>query len=238
MILVISARIFGCNKVITKTRSDLIKSSFYKDNKEILDSKRGGGYWLWKYHFIKELIDEVNENDIIVYADAGLFFRKSIKKLINILINKTNGVLLFHNAYANREWTKRDCFVKLECESEDYYSSPLIFGGLQIFQKKEFSIKFIDEVLYYSCLDEIITDSPNILGKQNIDGFIEHRHDQSITSLVAHKNGIVLYPDPSQFKTKDVIYQFPNETVLKGVLYENIIYVHRFAGPKILSLFK
>ena len=39
----------------------------------------------------------------------------------------------------------------------------------------------------YACDARIITDMPNVCGKQNYRGFIEHRHDQSIFSLLTKK---------------------------------------------------
>lgn len=235
ILLGITAKLFGCKYIIAKKQSDLIKSQFYKKNESILAQKRGAGFWLWKYYFIDELMNSINMNDIIIYSDSALIFRRSIKPLIEILKNKTNGVLLFYNDYKNKQWTKRDCFVKLDCDNEEYYNSPQIGAQFQLFQKNEFSTKFIKEVLRNSCDDNIITDSPNSLGKPNLPEYIEHRHDQSITSLMAHKYQIALYPDPSQFKTKDVIYQFPIEKSFSESLYKNIIYVHRFSGFKLLN---
>lgn len=234
--LSISAFIFGCNKLILKNKNDLIKSSFYKTNKHILDQKRGAGFWLWKYYFIRSVIEQVDDNDIIIYADSGLIFRKAIKPLVKLLKDRTDGVLLFHNNYENGQWTKRDCFIKLNCDSNEFYKSPLIFGGLQLFQKNAFSIKFIDSVLQSSCMENLICDDPCKFGFPDLPQFIEHRHDQSITSLIAHKSGITLYPDPSQFRTRNIIYKFPNEIELKGELYKNVVYVHRLNRWKVLFL--
>jgi hypothetical protein len=39
----------------------------------------------------------------------------------------------------------------------------------------------------------------NAFDKKNIDGFIEHRHDQSVLGLLAKKWNLTTYPDPSQF---------------------------------------
>ena len=237
ILLGITARIFGCNIIVAKKQSDLIKSQFYKDNELILSQKRGAGFWLWKYYYIDELMNKINTNDIIIYSDSAIIFRKSIRPLITILTTKTKGVLLFYNDYKNKQWTKRDCFVKLDCDGEEYYNSPQIGAQFQLFQKNEFTANFVKEVLKYSCLDNIITDSPNILGKPNLGEFIENRHDQSITSLMAHKYQIALYPDPCQFRTKNSIYQFPHETLTEQQ-YKNIIYVHRFSGFKLLNKFK
>ncbi len=235
-LLYLTARLFGCDHVVMRSRKDLIKTQFYVKNRNILDVKRGGGLWLWKYYFVSELMNEVKEGDVVVYCDSAIIFRRSIKPLINILLNSTNGVLLFYNDHKNKNWTKMDCFVRLGITNEMYYESPQIGAQFQVFRKCNYAMEFINEVLKYSCEENLINDEPNILGKENLADFIENRHDQSITSLIAHKHGITLFPDPSQFRTKNVTYTFPEETTLNRSLYKSIIYVHRLKGLKTLLL--
>ena len=43
-----------------------LSSSFKKKYSKILSEKRGGGFWIWKHHIIKESLDLINENDLIV----------------------------------------------------------------------------------------------------------------------------------------------------------------------------
>ena len=101
-LLYLTARLFGCGHVVMRSRKDLIRTQFYVKNRNILDVKRGGGLWLWKYYFVSELMNEVKEGDVVVYCDSAIIFRRSIKPLINILLNSTNGVLLFYNDHKNK----------------------------------------------------------------------------------------------------------------------------------------
>ncbi len=234
--LLLTAKLFGCDHVVLKSRNDLIETEFYKKNRTILDVKRGGGLWLWKYYFIKELMGKINEGDVVIYCDSAVIFRRSITPLIKILINKTKGVLLFYNDHRNKNWTKMDCFVRLGVMNELWYESPQIGAQFQMFRKCAYSVDFVNEVLSYSCEPNLINDEPNILGHKNLPEFIENRHDQSITSLLAHKHKISLFPDPSQFRTKNVVYTFPEEEVISEKLYDSIIYVHRLKGMKTLAL--
>ena len=45
----------------------------------------------------------------------------------------------------------------------------------------------MSEYLYYAQDKRIITDDPNELGYNNYEGFRDHRHDQSILSLLTKK---------------------------------------------------
>ena len=41
------------------------------DFKNISSKNRGGGYWFWKSFIIYETMKKMNNNDILMYADAG-----------------------------------------------------------------------------------------------------------------------------------------------------------------------
>lgn len=82
---------------------------------------------------------------------------------------------------------------------EDKY----IFGkqadaAFQLYKKNNSSINFIRELLFYSSNFHILTDAPNITG-ENFPGFKDHRHDQSILSLLAIKYNIKLTKSPRRF---------------------------------------
>ena len=68
-----------------------------------------------------------------------------------------------------------------------------------IVRKSTESFSFISEWLTYAQDSRALTDDPNVLGKDNYDGFIDHRHDQSILSLLAKKWKLIRYTDPSQW---------------------------------------
>jgi hypothetical protein len=55
------------------------------------------------------------------------------------------------------------------------------------------------EFLNYAQDERLLTDMENQLGYPNYEGFHEHRHDQSILSLLSKKYGLMAFRDPSQF---------------------------------------
>ena len=45
---------------------------FWNKHKDFIENnKRGYGYWIWKSHIIQNLMNKINDNDIILYVDAG-----------------------------------------------------------------------------------------------------------------------------------------------------------------------
>ena len=163
---------------------------FKEKNKDILSRKRGNGYWLWKPYFIlKTLKEKLVEGDYLIYTDAGILYRDSIYKIINFLKEQNAEMWAIQLDYVEKKYTKRDAFILLGADSPFYTDTNSYMAGIQVYRKSKFTEKFLEELLYYSQDKRIITDEPNVLGKQNYKEFIENRHDQSVFSLLIKKYG-------------------------------------------------
>jgi uncharacterized protein YndB with AHSA1/START domain len=95
-----------------------------------------------------------------------------------------------------------------------------------ILSKTERSVAFIREWLYYCGQGQLLTDHPNIYGLPNLPGFIAHRHDQSILTILANRAGIEGFRHPSQYGNhlKDVPYREPGEWTRFPYGYKGIYY--------------
>jgi len=58
--------------------------TFVNRNKNILERKRGAGYWLWKPYLIFQELYLARDGDIIVYSDALVNFVANISYLIEL----------------------------------------------------------------------------------------------------------------------------------------------------------
>jgi hypothetical protein len=170
------------------------RTDFYIDNKHILDQTRGCGYWLWKPYIIKHaLTTKLKEKDILVYIDCGDIFYNTLdgidlKEALELSMeNKDNLFITYHNN--NATWTKRDCFVFMDCDSEKYWNAFQLEAGISFWKNTQQSRNLIDEWIMYCKDDRILTDKPNECGLDNLASFKDHRHDQSIlTNLVLKYN--------------------------------------------------
>lgn len=169
-------------------------TDFYKSNKKILDQTRGAGYWLWKPYIIKHALETLaDDDDTVFYIDSGDVFHSQLDDISfeSELISQMNNADQLFITYGNNnaKWTKRDCFVYMDCDSEKYWSASQLEAGVSFWKNKKSSISLLNEWLHY-CLDErILTDIQNVSGKDNFPSFQDHRHDQSIlTNLVVKYN--------------------------------------------------
>ncbi len=219
-----TARQWGADRVIEYTAED-IDAAFRAANKEILDNPRGGGYYLWKPYVFYRGYQELQDGDYLIYTDAGSIYVDAIQKLIDCMEKEQVNLMLFslQNEMLERKYTKRDAFILTGCDEEKYADTPQSIGGYMVCKKSPEVEDFFQEVLSYAQDIRIISDRPNTMGKENYPDFVDHRHDQSVISLISKKRGIKKFRDPSQY---GIINHYPKE-VEERSSYPQIIDSHR-----------
>lgn len=187
----------------------LLSTEFYSDNKNILDQSRGCGYWLWKPFIIRHaLITKAKKDDILVYIDCGDIFYDTLdgvtfEEALSLRMQDVDNLFItYHNH--NATWTKRDCFVLMNCDSEKYWNASQLEAGVSFWKNSQQSIDLLDEWIRFCKDDRILTDIDNQCGLPNFPTFKDHRHDQSVlTNLVVKHNLLV---DDNYIRK----YTFPN----------------------------
>jgi hypothetical protein len=179
-----------------------LPNDFITQNLDILNRDvRGFGYWTWKSELIKFLLNQIDEGDIIHYADVGCWINKKGAERFSeylSMVNKTDtGVLAFQVHHDESfpelswftlpeyQWTKGDLLDYFGVRHDRLITNSEQIVATSFFVKKNnLSVELIDR--WSSVLKSgrfLIDDTPSI--SPNIDGFIEHRHDQSVFSLLA-----------------------------------------------------
>lgn len=189
-----SALKVGFDEVRARGFEDL-DASFMQKNAAILSNTRGAGYWLWKPQIILQELETLNEDDVLVYSDAGRSayyqFKVFPKKLITqtkekkFLLGPTIGQ---HGPMS--KWTKRDAFILMNMDRPEVYELPPIQATWSFWTNSKESIDFLKKWLSYCSDPRILTDMENTQGFNNLTGFVDHRHDQSILTLLAHKEKV------------------------------------------------
>jgi hypothetical protein len=162
---------------------------------------RGAGYWIWKpYIILNHLKHKMNDNDLLMYTDSGCHFINNLNPLFNRLNNTQEKVLVFNLAQIEKDWTKRDCFIKLNCDTPEFTDSKQIMSTFFLCRKNDFAINVVEQWYneisdFHMVSDEYISPSKT----PNYPSFKEHRHDQSILSLVCKKNNVEFMEDISQW---------------------------------------
>ena len=165
--------------------------SFIKEFNNVLCNLRGGGYWIWKLQIIKQRLQEINDNDTLFYLDIGCTINTTLDSINTFFdylkIIKKNTFLKFELNYLEEAYTNKKMLnffsEKYNINIDKLGKSKQLVGGILGFLKNDKSVSYIEETL--SILKEdplLITDYYNDYLKH--PNFIDHRHDQSLMSLL------------------------------------------------------
>ena len=189
------------DKIIGYTEKNLIndKKFWNKHGNFIIKNKRGYGYWLWKSYLIKKTMKEMNDNDILVYVDAGctinLNGRKRLLEYFDIVNNSKFGILSFSLDFFEKKWCKMDIINYYEAHY--LLETKQLLAGIFILKKCNHTINLIKEWYNGCCKYNLVDDSPS--NSINDSSFIENRHDQSIFSILRKKIGSEVIDDETYF---------------------------------------
>ena len=172
-----------------------------KHSRFILNNSRGYGYWLWKSFLILKTLESINENDILLYTDSGCTLNLSgiikLNDYFNIVKKCDSGILSFKTKFYENQYTKMDLFEYLKMNDDNVINSNHLMATVLILRKCENTVKFVNEWYETCCKYNLLDDTHSLL--LNTSSFIEHRHDQSIYSLLAKKYGTKILDDETWF---------------------------------------
>lgn len=184
------------------TQKDLGKDFRQKYGRYLFPYSRGFGYWAWKPYLLLKTLTELDEGDILVYADLGCFFnpkgRERMLEYFDMIEKSAKGILGFRsyeistngmpeNTYYEYQYTKGDILDYFGVRDNEAYTQTTQFEATVIFfRRTDTSVKFVQEWLDTIYQDRtLITDKPS--RSSDLAGFIDNRHDQSIYSILAKK---------------------------------------------------
>jgi hypothetical protein len=217
----------NCIDHISLYRKKHLDSEFTEKNKHILNQSRGVGYWLWKPYLIMETLKKIPENDIVVYVDTGIKIRNNISDLLNNLAQKD--IVLFGSMFKIRSYTKRDLLRFLNMDNAETLNSQQIQGGIIIVRNTKYSRQFINKWLELSQNEQLITDIPS---ENEYPDFIDHRHDQSIISLLALQNQQNIIFVPFEEKHRYFYHHRRRNTNFIPLVIDGTLLIEKNIDPK------
>ncbi|WP_372773935.1 hypothetical protein [Mangrovibacterium sp.] len=153
---------------------------------------RGYGYWSWKPQILIQSFSKMEYGDIIQYSDIGCHLnaegRERLSQYFDLANNDTSDFLAFKMlGFPEKRWTKGDTFDYFNFRNKpNITNTPQFWAGSFIVKKTNTSEKILFEWLNAIRNNfNLIDDSPS--KSSNFPEFIEHRHDQSLFSLLAKK---------------------------------------------------
>ena len=87
----------------------------------------------------------------------------------------------------------------MNCDEPRYHQAQQVAGGFQLYRHCPETFEFLSTWLDYCCQAQLLTDAPDPPGMESYPEFKDHRHDQSIVSLMATRAGLPIYRCASQY---------------------------------------
>ena len=184
-------KVYGYNDLSFEKKYQI--ENFKKNNK-----KRLFGYGCWKAEIIDNFLNSIPKDAVLQYSDIGCHLNtKGEKKLLEYYdLTIKNDILAFqyktpkfdfndlrYQIYYEFENTKSDLFdyFNLDLES-DISKSEQFWSGSVFFKNNKKSKIFLKQWMDICKIDNLIDDEISKI--ENHKDFKEHRHDQSVFSII------------------------------------------------------
>jgi hypothetical protein len=213
--LIGEARNTGWFTTATPYRPHDLSDEFRNKYNDILARERGGGYWIWKFDIIKQHLTKIDNDDFLMYLDAGCSInpngKKRFNEYIDMLNNSNEGIISFQMEHLEKTWTTRQIFQHFNLDlNSDNGNSGQIIATVVIMKKNEKLMKIIDECFNILTTNPLLfTDDYNHQNQESY--FRDNRHDQSVFSIIRKIHGSILLGDETFFQPfgNDVSLQYP-----------------------------
>jgi hypothetical protein len=166
----------------------------------IHENPRGFGYWIWKPYIIMQCMKEINYHDILIYADAGCTINphaeKRFKEYIAMLneMDDTCGIITFQmEGLPENKYTKSTLLDYMNVSTQDRESGQCQ-ATILLMKKNTHTMNIITQWYSIACQYHLLKDDDEIIDN------IQHRHDQSILSILNKQHKSCIIKDETYFQ--------------------------------------
>tara|TARA_B100001057_G_scaffold500688_1_gene617167 strand:+ start:8780 stop:9532 length:753 start_codon:yes stop_codon:yes gene_type:complete len=172
----------------------------------------GYGYWIWKSYIILKSLEQMDDNDILVYCDSGCEIDKNPDKLSNLfkLTEQYNIIYSLHGARI-KDQNKMDLLMHFNMLDKNILNLHMKEAGCISIKKTLQMINFVKEWYQTCCHYSLLDDSKSI--NNNLNSFKIHRHDQSIFNMLLIKYDLHKIP----IDIKRYIHYIRNKTGISKI---------------------
>jgi len=161
----------------------IYNSAYYQtDARKVLDCTSFG--WAFKPISIFDALSMTDDGDIVMWVDSNDLIIDDPQPVFDLL--SQCGIFChdhYPQIYPCYQWTQTDMFIGMDCNEEKYWNAPQMQVNIMAFSKNSFTMHFIEEWVKYA-IDYDIMIQNNV---KNMGGFVQHRHEQSIFSILREK---------------------------------------------------
>ena len=166
-----------CDRIITQAKefnifdniinyNEFMINEFVEKHKEWLNTKSHYGLFIWKPYIILKTLEKMNENDIMVYSDAGMHLNiKGKNKFYEYLeYMKKKDILVFSTSdkYIAQQYVKSDAVMSYNPSFYDELNI-MVYAGILIIKKTQKSLSLINDWLKLCENYNFLDNTPSII---------------------------------------------------------------------------
>ena len=200
--LVATANASGWFTSAAAYNSSWLPQAFTNRYANVLAQPRGAGYWTWKVPLLKHALSVTRKGDFIVYLDAGCDLNprggKRFNEYLRLLEASPYDIISFQLTHAEYKFTTPRVFRHFNVSLGDasVRQSSQYVGGVLIMRHGPHLHQFLQAIERALQSDPwLFTDAYNAEARAAVKGFVEGRHDQSISSVARKLLGSVIMAD-------------------------------------------
>jgi hypothetical protein len=198
--IVSQAKEFGIFRDIFAMNETCIPDFIEKHRNFIENNKDGYGFWIWKPKVIMTALERINDGDILVYCDAGMYLNKNGLPRFHQYINSMNlnerDMVTFslNHIYKAQMFISASAIARYNPEFIHYPPSNYCYAGVMIIRKTSRTMRFISDWLTlcedYKILCPVTTpyEHKSFLGGDSDNGIFN-------LLLLTNKISYTIYPD-------------------------------------------
>lgn len=160
-----------------------IDPAYIQTHNQIFSQNRGAGYWLWKPYLILKTLDQIPQNDIVLYVDSGARIIRPVNELVSQLTSQD--VLIFQSSTKNRHYIKRELFKMMGSDNHNTRHAYQLVASVIMVKNTPAARNLIKTWLHWCENERALTD---IKSQGEYPDFMDHRHDQAILTLLSMQN--------------------------------------------------
>ena len=193
-----SASRFGVRRIEIYTPGSPAMKQAFAENPAYNVDQLGAGYWFWKPYVILDAMRQVPDGTPVLYTDAAVEYIADPAPLFALLEGRD--IVLFENLYP--EWTqaaftRRDCFVLLDADTPDHWNARQLDAAFQLYRAGPVARAFLAEWKQAMRDPRVLISDAKVSGLPDLPGYIDHRYDQSVLTILARRAGVETFRSPA-----------------------------------------
>jgi len=217
------------NKIFQYTEKN-IHEFIDKHNEFINTHPEGYGYYIWKPKVILDILNKLDNDNILIYCDAGIYLNKNGINRLNEYLEKLNDINIDIITFSTNNNYKAKYFVKMDAImdyyskfNEEYSNINAVYAGIMIIKKNNKTLNLISDWLNL-CENYNFLNTYHSINYNEASYFVGNDKDNGLFNLCLskHKISYAIYPDETNIYTDNGLQIHHNNIDVNNINWSSL----------------